>query len=91
MKSKKGAIGTLTNVIITLVTIGIILGIGFLVLENFRDQMTSGTEAYSGVNETIVALVTVPTWLGTIVLLAIIGVLLAIVFSVLPRSSGSQV
>ena len=86
--SKKGQIGTLQNVIITLVVIGIVLGIGFMVLEEFEEQMTSGSEAESGVNETIVALAEIPTWLSIIVIVAIVGILLAIVFSVLPRGTA---
>jgi len=87
--SKKGQLGTLQSIVITLVVIGIVLGVGFMVLEEFRDQMDSGSEAYSGVNKTIEAVGKIPTWLGIIVILAIVGILLAIVFSVLPRASTS--
>lgn len=87
--NKKGQLGTLQSIIITLVVVGIVLGIGFLVLEAFADQMTAGSEAESAVNETIVALATIPTWLSIIVILAIVGILLAIVFSVLPRAGTS--
>ena len=86
LKNRKGQIGTLQTIIISLVVIGIVLGIGFLVLEEFMDQMTAGSEAKSGVNKTIVAMAKIPTWLGIIVILAIVGILLAIVFSVLPRA-----
>ena len=88
MKSKKGQIGTLQSIIITLVIIGIVLGVGFLVLEEFEGEMTAGSEAESGVNETINALATIPTWLTIIVLIAIVGILLAIVFTVLPRGQA---
>ncbi len=88
--NKKAQLGTLQTIIITLVVVGIILGIGFLVLEEFYDQMTSGSEAALAVNETIVAMATIPTWLSIIVILAIVGILLAIVFSVLPRA-GTRV
>jgi len=87
--NKKGQIGNLQSIIITLVTVGIILGIGFMVLEEFRDNMTAGSNAYTGVNETINAMNKIPTWLGIIVILAIVGILLAIVFAVLPRQGGT--
>lgn len=87
--NKKGQIGTLQSVIVALVTVGILLGIAFMVLEEFRDNMTAGTNAYSGVNDTINALNNIPTWLGIIVILAVVGILLAIVFSVLPRQGAS--
>ena len=89
LKNKKGQIGTLQTIIITLVVVGIVLGIGFLVLEKFMDQMDTGSEAEAGVNDTIQALAEVPSWLSIVVILAIVGILLAIVFSVLPRASQS--
>ena len=88
---KKGQLGSLQGIIITLVVVGIVLGIGFLVLEEFYDQMTAGTEAALAVNETIVAMATVPDWLTIIVILAIVGILLAIVFSVMPRGQSSSI
>ena len=90
LKSKKGQLGNLQAIILTLVVVGIILGIGFLVLEEFMGQMDAGSEAEAGVNDTIQALKKVPTWLSIIVILAIVGILLAIVFAVLPRA-GTQV
>jgi len=89
LSNKKGQLGTLQSIVITLVVIGIVLGIGFLVLEEFMDQMDSGSEAEAGVNQTIQAVKKIPTWLSIIVILAIVGILLAIVFSVLPRAATS--
>ncbi len=85
--NKKAQLGNLQGIVITLVVIGIVLGIGFMVLEEFMDQMSAGSEAESGVNETIQAVKKIPTWLSIIVILAIVGILLAIVFSVLPRAT----
>ena len=90
IKSKRGQLGTLQTIIITLVVVGIVLGIGFLVLEEFADQLDDASQAQAGVNDTITALAKIPTWLSIIVILAIVGILLAIVFSVLPRA-GPQV
>ena len=84
--SKKAQLGSLQTIIITLVVVGIVLGIGFLVLEEFMGQMETGSEAEQGVNDTIQAMAKIPTWLSIIVILAIVGILLAIVFSVLPRT-----
>lgn len=84
LKDKKGQLGNLQSIIIALVVIGIVLGIGFVVMEEFYDQMDSGSEAQDAVNETIVAMAKIPTWLSIIVIVAIVGILLAIVFSVLP-------
>ena len=90
MRSKKGQIGTLQNLVITLVIIGIVLGIGLLVLGEFKDQLTPSSEEWKAVNETVFAIGKIPSWLSIIVILAIVGILLAIVFSVLPRG-GTQI
>ena len=87
IKNKKGQIGNLQGIIMTLVVVGILLGIAFLVLEAFMDQMTDGSDAESGVNDTIQAMLEIPQWLSIIVILAIVGILLAIVFSVLPNQN----
>jgi len=86
LKVKKAQIGTLQTIVITLVVIGIVLGIGFMVLEEFQDEMTTDSAADVGVNDTINALKEIPQWLDIIVILAVVGILLAIVFSVLPRA-----
>lgn len=88
LKSKKGQIGTLQTLITTLVVIGILIGVGFLVLEEFYNKMTAGTQAALGVNETIYALKVIPTWLSIIIIVAVAGIILAIVFSALPRAPG---
>ncbi len=87
-KHKKGQLATLQSIVLTLVFIGIILGVGFMVLEEFEDQMDADSAAEDAVNETIYALKEIPEWLGIIVILAIVGILLAIVFAVLPRARG---
>ena len=69
----------------TLVIIGIVLGIGFLVLEEFDGQLTAGTAADDAVKNTTAAMAEIPGWLSIIVIIAIVGILLAIVFTVLPR------
>ncbi len=91
MKDKKGQLGTLQSIVITLVVIGIIVGVAFLVLDEFMDQMDSGSEAESAVNQTIQAVKKIPTWLGIIVILAIVGIILGIVFTTLPRASTTSI
>jgi len=89
LDNKKGqAIASLQSIIITLIVIGIVLGVGFLILEEFMDQMTDGSDAEGGVNDTIQAVKEIPDWLDIVVIVAIAGIILAIVFAVLPRFSG---
>lgn len=86
LKNKRGQLGNLQGIILTLVVVGILVGVAFLVLQEFMGSMEAGSEAESGVNETIQAFKKIPTFLPVIVIVAIVGVLLAIVFSVLPRA-----
>ena len=90
--NKKGQLGNLQGIILTLVIVGILIGASFFILEEFFDQAVSlnttgdGANAQSaqGINDTITALRTVPDLLGLIVLIAVIGIILAVVFNVIP-------
>jgi len=86
LKSKSGQLGGLQSIVITLVIVGIILGVGFMVLQEFMGQMEAGSDAEAGVNATIQAVNKIPTWLPIIVILSIVGIILAIVFTVMPRA-----
>ena len=86
LKNKKGQLGGLQGIILTLVVVGILVGVGFLVLQEFMDTMDAGSEAETGVNDTIQAFKKIPDFLPVVVIVAIVGILLAIVFTVLPRS-----
>lgn len=96
-KSKKGQLGNLQGIVLTLVIIGILIGAAFLILEEFRDEIESiaddgeNATSYQGVNDTIEAMTTVPDLLGLIILIAIVGIILAVVFNVIPggRVSGA--
>ncbi|MHA1873346.1 MAG: hypothetical protein ACTSVB_04460 [Candidatus Heimdallarchaeaceae archaeon] len=180
MKAKKGAIGDLQGIVMTLVVLGILIGVGLFVMESFRGQdvlsdtsisianetglfinattstvdhasdpgfntfdvsicicnvtesgvgetscapnstinsanytvgssgtlisasgynftdvacsytYNRGDEAYSGVSDTIDATSEIPNWLTIIVIIAIVGILLAIVFVTLPRTGGGM-
>ena len=95
--SKKGQLGNLQGIVLTLVIIGILLAAAFLILEEFRDETesiaTDGNNAtsYQGINDTIEAMTTIPDLLPLIVLIAIVGIILAVVFNVIPgaRVSGA--
>jgi len=97
MQNKKGQLGNLQGIVLTLVVVGILIGAGFLILEEFRDEIeeiaTENTSAtsYRGVNDTIEAMTTIPDLLGLIILVAVVGIILAVVFNVIPtgRVSGA--
>jgi len=87
---KKGQLGNLQGIVLTLVVVGILIGAGFLILEEFRTQVEStatdgnASPSYQGVNDTITAMQNIPNLLGLIVLIAVVGIILAVVFNVIP-------
>lgn len=95
--NRKGQLGNLQGIVLTLVIVGILIAAAFLILEEFRDETesiaTDGANAtsYQGINDTIDAMTTIPDLLPLIVLIAVIGIILAVVFNVIPgaRVSGA--
>ena len=89
-KNRKGQLGNLQGIVLTLVVIGILIGAGFLILEEFRDEIESiatdntSAQSYQGVNDTIEAMTTIPDLLGLIILIALVGIILAVVLNVIP-------
>ena len=84
MFSKKGQLGNLQGIIMSLVVEGILLGAGFFVLGEFMDQAVdlNVSEATDGINETINALGTVPDLLPLVALIAMVVIILALVFTI---------
>ena len=58
--------------------------------QNLTVTFTQGSDARTGVEDTIDAATNVNDWLAIIAILAIVGVLLAIVFGVLPTIRGGR-
>jgi len=95
--NKKAQLGGLQGIVLTLVIVGILIGAAFFILEEFRDQAEQiadegeNSSSYQGINDTIEAMTTIPDLLPLIVLIAVIGIILAVVFSVIPgaRVSGA--
>ncbi len=91
---KKGQLGNLQGIILVLVIVGILLGAAFFILDEFLSQaqtINPTGSAVQGINDTIQAMLTIPELLGLIVLIAVIGIILAVVFNVIPgaRVSGA--
>ena len=91
---KKAQLGNLQGIILVLVIVGILLGAAFFILDEFLSQAQSISatgSAVQGINDTIQAMLTIPELLGLIVLIAVIGIILSVVFNVIPgaRVSGA--
>jgi len=95
--NKKAQLGNLQGIILTLVIVGILIGAAFFILEEFLSQAETisddgvNASSYQGINDTITAMQTIPELLGLIILIAVIGIILAVVFNVIPgaRVSGA--
>jgi len=80
LKAKKGALERLYPAIMTLVIVGILLGVALIVLGKFMDN-TTNADADTSINETIQALGDFSGWFGIIVVVIAAGVILSIVIS----------
>ena len=82
-------IGQLYQFVLMLVMIGMILGVGVLVLDNFRSTSGITATANTSINDTIKALTPIAsTWLPLIVTVSILAIILTVVirsFSFRPR------
>lgn len=86
LQNKKGQMNSLQGVVISLVVIGIVLGVGFMVLTEFQTSMDENSSGYNATGDVVTALEKIPTWLGVIVVIAVVGILLAILFNSLPQT-----
>lgn len=81
VKNKKGQLGGLAGSIISLGVAAIVLVLVLVITQELRDTQTSGTEAFSAANETVVGLGTFGDFWTIIVLAVIAAVVIGIIFS----------
>lgn len=88
MKNKKGMeVGGLYNFVLLLVLIGMIIGVGVLILDNFAQSTGVTATAQSAINDSRDALTPIAsTWLPLIVTVAVLAIILTLVI----RSFGGQ-
>ena len=82
LERKKGmSIGDMYPAVLTLVLVGIVLGVGLYVLSTFADQLESDTTAQTAVNTTITGLATFADWIAIIVVVIAAAIVLGVVLS----------
>jgi hypothetical protein len=91
INTKRGQLGNLQGIILTLVVVGILIGAGFFILGEFMDQTVAldQPDATKGINDTITALETVPDLLPLVVLIAMVVIILALVFTIPGSRQGA--
>ena len=82
IQQKKGmSIGDLYPAVLTLVLVGIVLGVGLYVLSTFAGQLSSDAVAQEAVNDTIEGLDDFAGWIAIIVVVIAAAVVLGVVLS----------
>jgi hypothetical protein len=92
--SKKGNLGDIEKLVWSLVLVGIFLGIGLLLLNNFYNQLqlqANNATASAAVNQTITGIAGIPTWIPLIVLIVIAAIILGYVFLIRNAGGGGSI
>lgn len=73
-------VSALYTFVLTLVLVGMIVGVGLLVLDKFSGAVTAGSAAANATQETITAIAEIPsTWLGLVVTIVVLAIILTLV------------
>jgi len=81
-KKKKGmSLGDMYPAVLTIVLVGIVLGVGLYVLSTFSTQLASDSTAQTAVNTTITGLATFADWIAIIVVVIAAAIVLGVVLS----------
>ena len=85
-------IGQLYQFVLLIVLVGMLLGIGLVVLNNFSTATgVAGTPAAVGINDTMDALATIPsTWLPLVVVVAMLAIVLVLVLRSFGGAGGRK-
>jgi type II secretory pathway component PulF len=89
LKKKGMSIGDMYPAVLTIVLVGIVLGVGLYVLSTFATQISSDTTAQTAVNTTIAGLADFADWIAIIVVVIAAAIVLGVVLSSFgQRASG---
>ena len=79
-KYKPGQSGTVQGLVTGVVTIGIVLAIGLIVLGELQGTTTMGSSEYNTTGQIITELAGVPTWIGILITVTLATAVLAAFF-----------
>ena len=73
-------ISGLYQFVLALVLIGLVVGVGLVVLSQFKSSLTASSYEANATQDAIEALATIPTtWLGLIVTIVVVAIILTLV------------
>ncbi len=82
MTKKKGmSLGDMYPAVLTIVLVGIVLGVGLYVLSTFATQLSTDAVAQGAVNTTIAGLSTFADWIAIIVVVIAAAIVLGVVMT----------
>ena len=82
MTKKKGmSLGDMYPAVLTIVLVGIVLGVGLYVLSTFSTQLATDATAQGAVNTTITGLATFADWIAIIVVVIAAAIVLGVVMT----------
>ena len=82
IQDKKGmSIGDIYPAVLTIILVGIVLGVGLYVLATFSDQISTSETAQEAVNTTVTGLATFADWIAIIVVVIAAAIVLGIVLT----------
>jgi len=81
IKKKGMTIGDMYPAVLTIVLVGIVLGVGLYVLSTFASNISSDLVAQAAVNTTIAGLDDFATWIAIIVVVIAAAIVLGVVLS----------
>jgi len=89
LRNKKGmGLGDLYPAVLSIVLIGIVLGIGLYVLAEVSSNVTTGSQAETSINATITGLGGLASWIAIIVVVIAAAIILGVVISSFGRTRG---
>ena len=80
--NKKGQLQTLAPAILSLVFAAVVLVFGLVISQELRDTQTSGTDAYTAANDTLVGLASFADFWEIIVLAVVITIVIGLLLVV---------
>ena len=81
LKKKGMSIGDMYPAVLTIVLVGIVLGVGLYVLSTFATQISGDAVAQLAVNDTIAGLADFADWIAIIVVVIAAAIVLGVVLS----------
>lgn len=76
VKNKRG-FAALQGIVLSIVLVAITIGLGLMILGEFKGAMVAGSEEANATAIIIEKIATIPNWIGILIIVAIAGIILS--------------